>query len=219
MYYLQGSYLANRFDHVPASETFRNAEMMLKKCIELDAVYAPAYSELSYLYHNHREYRATTDEEKKRYLNQQENTSKKATELNPDLPEVLYGKAWMHWAKGETDALFKTLRSDSRIVMYESWLLVLKGQANEAARGLEKIPDDAYAKLVVDILSGSTESAVAYMVERQKKEAMDYTISRFLHLKNHPLYDPLRVNPRFQQVVEQEREKYSLVLKHYGYEK
>ncbi|MEK6755854.1 MAG: hypothetical protein AABZ02_06860 [Bacteroidota bacterium] len=326
MYYLQGSYLSNRFDHVPSVETFRNAEMMLKKCIKLDAEYAPAYAELSYLYHNYREYRATTDEEKKRYLNQQENASKKATELNPDLPEVLYGKAWMHWAMNERDeifkttrkllqrspnhsrgnllmgytlrgrglvyhslqyfdkvaqldplepwsytgrglaewmlgkidsafseyekalllepndsetlgmyidgllqariaekaekllAQFKTLRSDSRVVRYESWLLALKGQAKEAVRCLEKIPDDTVARMVLDVLLGDTESAVAYLVERQKREAVDYTISRYLHLENHPFYAPLRGKPRFQEVVEQERDKYPLVLRHYGFE-
>ncbi len=326
VFYLQGAHLSNRFDHVPDLEVFRNAETMLKKCIALDPGYAPAYAELSYLYHNYWAYRAVSDEERNRYFELGNTLSGKAQDLGPDLPEVLFGKAWAHWRNQQPDDLYKTtkrlleiqpnhvrgnllmgyvlrnrglihqsfpyfdkageldplepwaigargmaywrlgnveaafaecdrclkiepddseiigyyagallqmrmadraepllakfrsLRSGAALVDYESWLMALRGKGEEAILYHEKNHGTAEGRMILDNLLGNYESVIDYWVEITAKEAADLTISRYLHLQNHPFYDSVRKDPRFRQVLEREKQKYPLVLKHYRFE-
>ena len=107
--YVEGANLANRFDHVPELGLFTSAEAILKKCLELDPKYAPAYAELSYLYHNYRAYRATSEEERKRYFDLGNEFCRKATELGPGRAEVLFAAIVHHHMQAAGKVILEVL--------------------------------------------------------------------------------------------------------------
>ena len=72
--------------------------------------------------------------------------------------------------------------------------------------------------MVLDNLLGNYKRVVDYWVVTTQKEADDLSISRYLDLQNHPFYDTVKNDPRFQKALEGEKQKYPLVLKHYGFE-
>ena len=100
----------------------------------------------------------------------------------------------------------------------KAWLLAAKGRKQEALAEFEKSgAGNSYQRMVLNNLLGDTDKAIKYLVERNQSEINDYSISRYIHLKNHPFYDSMRKDVRFQKILENEKEKYPLVLKYYGF--
>lgn len=101
---------------------------------------------------------------------------------------------------------------------FKAWLLAAKGQKEEALQEFEKSGVGRNSdRMVLNILLGFTAEALEYLVERHRKESDDYSVSRYIHLKNHPFYDSMRDDVRFKKLLAEEKEKYPLVLKYYGF--
>jgi len=80
-----------------------------------------------------------------------------------------------------------------------AYLLALEGKKREAL-ALART-DLVYTSL------GMHEEAIAYIKERIK-DATDYP---YLHLKNNPLFDPLRDHPEFQHILQDRKKVYDAV--------
>ena len=299
---------------------------MFKRAIELDPEYAPSHAGLAYLYNNYSTYIAKTEEEKQNYLQLMERYVINAMRLDPDSPEVLCSKAWLHWSKGEIREQYETIKRaltinpnhvnsnlmmgytlrnqgliyksfanfdkvtkmdslepwsyaarglsfwlmgniDSAFIEYDktlqlepndsenlsfyisnlrmmkkwqkaaplltrfinisptrdvtafkAWLLAVKGKNKEALEAFEKSGVGRNSdRMVLNNLLGFTDEAIKCLVERHQKESDDYSISRYIHLKHHPFYDSMRGDIQFKKILAQEKEKYPLVLKYYGF--
>lgn len=123
------------------------------------------------------------------------------------------------WQKAEQFlARFINVSPTRDITVFKSWLLAAKDAKKEAIIAFEKsAAGSEYDRMVLNNLLGFTDEAIEYLVERHQKEINDYSISRYIHLKNHPFYDPLRNDVRFKKILAEEKEKYPLVLKYYGF--
>jgi serine/threonine protein kinase len=105
-HYLRADYLHKKFSHTFQSEDFKTAEFLFKKSIDNDPNFALSYAELANLYNTYYNYSTKSAEERKKYLDLQEQYIEKAEHLAPNSVEVSFIKAFVLDAKGERDKSF-----------------------------------------------------------------------------------------------------------------
>jgi len=74
---------------------------------------------------------------------------------------------------------------------------------------------DEYHKIQIFLLLKMKEKALEYMIENWEEDLNDES-SRYLILKNWPLYDFLRHDPRFQDILAKHKQVYDENLRKYG---
>jgi TolB-like protein/Tfp pilus assembly protein PilF len=109
-YYLKGRHvLWKTYFLTDKEEDFKKAENLLKRAIELDSSYAPAYAELADLY-NYYYWNLTNELDKKKYLDLQTALIDKAYALDPNSADVHRVKGWVYVINNEFDAAYKSLK-------------------------------------------------------------------------------------------------------------
>ena len=105
----------NMFRSTGSLDDFKNAEWMLKKAIELDPNFAPAYAHLADLYNSYYNTIAQTEDEKAQYMKLQETYIQRAVELDPDLVEVQAILVYIYIAKNEIDEAYASAKRALKI--------------------------------------------------------------------------------------------------------
>ncbi|MFQ5772025.1 MAG: tetratricopeptide repeat protein, partial [bacterium] len=119
-YNLKGVYFhVTKFLRASKTEYFRKSESMFKKAIELDPNYALAYANLADLYNTYFNF-TKSEEEKKKYLDLQQNFIEIAFRLDPNSAGVNMAKGYVHKAKGETDKAYESFKRALEIDPNES---------------------------------------------------------------------------------------------------
>jgi TolB-like protein/Tfp pilus assembly protein PilF len=98
----------------------------------------------------------------------------------------------------------------------KAYLLAAKGEKQNALKTYRKIPNVGKGSPGLYILLDMKDEAIRVLDERQKGEMSTSTISRYLALKYCRIYDALRGDNRFQEILAQEKQKYDVLLKNYG---
>jgi non-specific serine/threonine protein kinase len=111
-YYMKGRYFhINKFFLVTSSlDDFNKSETLLKKAIELDPEYAPSYAELADLYNTYYNEKAQDVDEKKKYLDLQEEYIDSAYKLDPYSAEVNLVMGYVQTAKGEIEKAYNSYK-------------------------------------------------------------------------------------------------------------
>jgi serine/threonine-protein kinase len=136
----------------------------------------------------------------------------KTLEINPNFPPARYGLAWSYLARGEAERAVELIEATIR----------LGGKFRDAAAGLAyararagahqeadailqdlleiKASQDQYissrAIAAVHTGMGDTESAIQWL-----ERACDERAAWMVFLKVEPIWDPLRDEPRFQEIL------------------
>jgi tetratricopeptide (TPR) repeat protein len=115
-----------------------------------------------------------------------------AEKFYPDEPSVRHHRAWLLAANGEKERALELIKDVDHTFLYRiTCIYALLGMKNEAISNIK-----------VGIARGF-EIYKAYLYS-------------YPYLSNTPCYDSLREDPRFQEIVNQEKEKYYERLKKYG---
>jgi serine/threonine protein kinase/Tfp pilus assembly protein PilF len=150
---------------------------------------------------------------------------KNALEIKPDhYLHLNYARQLINMKKYE-DAEIQILKAkeiapDSSFVKHHlAWILAAKG---EKKRALELIKDTVhtfhYRITNIYSLLGMKDEAIKNInegIDRGFEEVKSYLYS-YPYLENNPGYDNLRDDPRFQELLKNEKEKYEAKLKKYG---
>jgi len=168
----------------------------LKKAVDLNPFYIIQYGAIFMAYFMRGDF-----DEAIRYW-------KKFLELNPNMPLFIDRYTLVLIMKGqqaEAEAwLARWEETDPQIPGVQrgkAYLLAVQGKRDEAL---------ALAKTdMVYIALGMEEEAIAYM----RENIQDNRSYPYLHLKNNPIFDPLRDNTEFKLIVEDRKRVYNRILK------
>ncbi len=120
-YNLKGGHFHTKFFGARRTEDFRKSERVFKKAIELDPNYGLAYAGLADLYNTYfYTLQPENEEEKKKYLDLQQNLLEIALRLDPNSARVIMVKGAVHHAKGETDKTYESYKRALEIDPNES---------------------------------------------------------------------------------------------------
>jgi len=123
---------------------------------------------------------------------------------------------------GERIALVEKLNPESpHIKYYRAWIAAAKGEKEKALTLIEGIEGrDAYRYEVTSIYSvlGMKDKAIENIkkgIDVGFQEIKEYYYT-YLALINNPFYESLYDDPRFREIVENEKKKYDERLRRYG---
>jgi TolB-like protein/Tfp pilus assembly protein PilF len=115
---------------------------------------------------------------------------------------------------GEYETLWPG-RESGRIL--KAWFLAAKGEKQNALKTYREIANGGKeSEIGLYALLDMKDEAIRLLDERQKGEMGTPAISRYLTLKHCRMYDALRDDNRFQEILARERQKYDVSLKNYG---
>jgi adenylate cyclase len=115
-----------------------------------------------------------------------------AEKLYPDEPLVMHRRAWLLAANGEKERALKLIKDVDHTFLYRfTCIYALLGMKNEAITNIKE--------------------GIARGFEIYKGYLYSYP-----YLRNTPCYDSLREDPRFQEIVNTEKQKYDEKLVKYG---
>ncbi len=115
----------------------------------------------------------------------------RADSLRPGIPKTQWHRAMIWAAKGEKEKALELLKDSSPISYYSTIVRSALGMKDETIRSIKE------------------------GIERGFYEAQDYLYA-YPILINIPFYDNLRDDPRFQEIVRKEKNKYEEKLEKYG---
>ena len=148
-------------------------------------------------------------------------------------------------AKSDFQKALKLEQNDARFLFYYTWLLFLMEEYDEAENLCAKynqlypnMSQNRFLKAVLHAKNGEKEKALAldlppntksmiflYLkmdeeairdLKNSSKQINQSKRSNYLYLKNHPIYDFLRSDPRFQEIMIKHKEVYDENLRKYG---
>jgi serine/threonine protein kinase/Tfp pilus assembly protein PilF len=150
---------------------------------------------------------------------------KKGLELEPNnVPLRIYHAQYFLWLKKYKEAekvlnkVEKIEPENPSIKRYQALLLAAKGKKMEALALINDTAPYRYEVTSIYSLLGLKEKAITYINEGIAK-GFEYRLMylySYPYLINNPCYDNLHDDPRFQEIVNQEKEKYETKVKKYG---
>ncbi|MFC1502299.1 protein kinase [bacterium] len=175
---------------------YPQAKLYLKKAIDLNPFYTIQYGALFMAYYMNGDF-----EQAMPYLD-------RVFELNPNFPLFTDHYTVALFMTGQQDKVAEYLSSweekDFRLSgvrRAKAYLLAHQGKKKEAL---------ALSRSHLILLAlGMEDEAIAYMKERLQN-VKNYP---YLHLKNNPLFDPLRDNDEFQKILEERKKIYETIMK------
>jgi tetratricopeptide (TPR) repeat protein len=178
----------------------------LTRAIELNPLYSVSYG------FRHDEYEAIGDFEKS------EADLQKCLELDPQNHNYLWIYASLLITLQRFDEAEKLIKNREQIYpdpksnqILRTYLLVAKGE-------MEKIPEidlSPFQKFVLHLFQKKKEEVIKYLnedFERVKKSQNSW----YHWFKNHPAYEYLHSDPRFQEILAKHKELYEENLRKYG---
>jgi len=114
-----------------------------------------------------------------------------AEKFNPESTSIRYYRAWIAAAKGEKEKALALIEGKKRYRYHVTSIYSLLGMKDEAIENIKKGIDIGF------------------------RESQEYLYT-YLFLKNNPSYKNLEDDPRFKEIVKNEKKKYDERLKRYG---
>jgi Flp pilus assembly protein TadD len=165
----------------------------MQKAVELDPLAAAANMALGHLYLFRRE----QDQAIRQYHH--------TIEVDPTFPEARMNLGFIYLLRGDRKqaaAVFEGLpntRLDLEVLSH-----ILAGRRNEAASALERVQEMSRVHYI-----SAVDLAVLHLLVGRKQRALDLLEQGFqdratdmMFLKVSPVFDPLRSEPRFQQLLQ-----------------
>ena len=96
----------------------------------------------------------------------------------------------------------------------QSWIYAFKGQKEKAIELMDSFRFNSYRKPEIYSLLGMQEEAIKILTDKYEKRSESRSV--YFQLKNNSFYSNIQDDPRFKELLANEKKKYDALLKKYG---